>query len=733
MTELDHALAQGAVDVRGRLALLLENAERDPALAESTDELAASGAADLLAELLAPAPDLTATSFLVRLSSGDDAAEFTSPIEAWEEFRTSPPGTELVSVADDVRRKVAVLEPDGDLCFVRIGEDALTGPAAEDTLTAWREFAAEQQAKDKKPGRVAEFVARLREGDRWSWAYLVLGLVAFAMSFVLIRSTLDDSFITWRYGETLIQSGRWNWNADGPLVEAYTNPLYAIASIVPALLGISAELFFKLVSLGIVAGYVVVVRQFGLPKRQEFLLLAVALASPVFFLQLYHGLETASFALLIGWLFALVHRTGQLGTTGFLVAGAVALSRPEGIVFTASAIGLVLLTDRSRATVKGAIAVLGGWAVYWLIRWIYFGKFFPNSFYQKSAVDRPFGMKVIDTAAALAPALGVAVLAALVCLVLYRRADDAPRPDRATLVRDLAPLLLAVLSAAVVLGLYKNSNLVMDPAHRYYWQLLFPVVLVALSRPLIGGDENGDPARSLGALLAVGVAMVTVLAWEPLDLKTAVVPLLVGVVVLAAVICGVALRVRGALGVATVGLALGIGFMSVSDMMSWTAYRYRLEYAHEALGAAIASVKLPPGAIAVGDAGVLPYEIRNRVIDVVGLASPEFTDGPTEPRHLDEANLKMAILGSGGPGLDQIWRSGPSSTVDFYARTHQFWSSTGAKFGEGYHLNYWISPDWAATGLPDVIAEVNRKSVTENGKPDAMIFLDNFWSFPFLR
>lgn len=80
------------------------------------------------------------------------------------------------------------------------------------------------------------------------------------------------------------RGGVWNWNPSGPLVEAYTNPLYAVLSIIPPLVGMSAELFFKLVSIAIVIGFVVVVRKARLPRVQEFVLLAVAVASPVFYL-----------------------------------------------------------------------------------------------------------------------------------------------------------------------------------------------------------------------------------------------------------------------------------------------------------------------------------------------------------------------------------------------------------------------------------------------------------------
>ncbi|WP_216215985.1 hypothetical protein [Amycolatopsis aidingensis] len=557
------------------------------------------------------------------------------------------------------------------------------------------------------------------------------------MTFLFIRMTLDDSFITWRYGKTLAESGVWNWNSTGPLVEAYTNPLYAALSIVPAVLGISAELFFKLVSIAMVAGYVLVVRRARLPRIQEFVLLAVALASPVFYVQLYLGLETASFALLIGLLFSILYRRGSLGTAGFLVAAAVAVSRPEGIVLAFVAIAWALVLDRrNRANWIGAVSVLGGWGLYWCARWWYFGQFFPNTYYKKTANDESLFVKILDLALVIGPLLLPIVLGIAVAATLYRRqvAISHERPQE--ILRDATPALLAAVSAAVVLGVYQKSDLVMDPGHRFYWQLLFPVVLVVLSRPIIRPAQTGPDSllyRRLFGLIAVAIATVTVVAWHE---SLSSVAMIVGVgVVAVAVIVGFARDTRVPMAIAAIGLATTVGFTSTSELTSLLAYRYRLADAHEAIGKAIERTQLPPGSIAVGDAGILPYVVDQRVVDVSGLGTVATAHGTVDAEYLDEQNLGLVVLISREP-VAGTTNPVDSSPVFYDYVTNErpdFVAGRAAMFADKYYLNYWISPEWADSGLADELDEVFERSKRDNAMPNPAVFMDNLWNFPFLR
>ena len=89
------------------------------------------------------------------------------------------------------------------------------------------------------PGFIRDLIGRLAGGRRIIYSGIAaLLLVGGWLSFWLCRFTVDDAFISWRYGHSLSEVGEWNWNPVGsPRVEAYTNPLYTFVSIVPAALG----------------------------------------------------------------------------------------------------------------------------------------------------------------------------------------------------------------------------------------------------------------------------------------------------------------------------------------------------------------------------------------------------------------------------------------------------------------------------------------------------------------
>jgi hypothetical protein len=718
-------------------------------MVELVDGWARVGDSARLAEHFALAPGNPAAAFAVYGNNADTPRVFGQPAAAWTAFRDGGPGARLLAVGDGLNRKIAVVRLDGVVEFAPVDRESVTGVGAPEALRAWRENppsmpspqappsddAGEQAAPvEEEPSPAPEAPAE-DDGSRglgaWRLGYAVLGLVALVLAFLFCRVTIDDSFITWRYGKTFVEHGVWGWNADGPPVEGYSNPLYAFLSIIPALLGISAELFFKIVSIAIAVGYVVVVRRARLPRAQEFVLLAVALASPIFFLQLFTGLETASFALLIGWLYAIVYRRGALGRTGFIVAAAVALTRPEGIALAAAAIGWSLLIDRSQENRRGAIVVLAGWAVYWCARWWYFGSFFPNPYYKKVAGDTSLPTTILDALPVAGPILLPVVLGLAMGIALYRRSAKTSLLARPDLLRDATPVLLALVSAAVVLGLYLQSTLVMDPGHRFYWQLLFPVVLLVLSRPIrLGGPRERDQ-QSLLALIALAIATAAVVLWDPQNLTTGIT---VGTaIVVIALYAGGVRKIAGTALLGAIGLGAAIGFGNAAETTNLLAYRYRV-MAHQELGEAIHDTKLPPGAIAIGDSGVLPYEADRTTIDIGGLATRESSGGSLSPDWLRSQNLQLAVMLSGSEDAGSVWTGGAATSVLDYVRDPRngFWSANGAMAGPGYYLNYWIGPEWQKTGLSDRLGTVFMHTKAQNDKPDAKLFMDNLWNFSFL-
>ncbi len=502
--------------------------------------------------------------------------------------------------------------------------------------------------------------------------YLVIGLIAAVLIFVFIRFTVDDAFISWRYALTLIRHGQWNYSAGVPRVEGYTNFLYAAIAVIPVILHLPVEMFFKLVALAVLGAYLAAVRRVILSRIQKVALLAIVVCNPTFMILLFSGLETVSFAFLIALVFALVYRNGGLGVAGYVAALALALSRPEGIAFAGVAMLWSLVITRKPAQVRGLAIVGGLWALYWAARASYFGYFWPSTYYVKSGNRGPTSTQLVDVLNGLVP---VVVVAGLVLMVVALAAQVDRRVVRGMLGRpqDATPVVLAVTSAVVVLGLYHSSTLAMNFVNRFQWQLLFPVVLVALSRPLgpAGRTERSAvgwtlPAPAeLWAVLAVVVATATTLADSPSRLSQIM-------VTAGALVVAVAIALRGTVGrsdasiLAAVSMSLVVSSATVTEMVSWGGYRTRLEYAHQAMGQVIDRAPFG-GAVAIGDAGILPFTIHQPVLDMDGLANAAVAHGTFTSADLARAHVQMVIALSKTPGTGSEFAGGGLGAQVAYA------------------------------------------------------------------
>ncbi len=595
----------------------------------------------------------------------------------------------------------------------------------------------------------------LRSLARWYAAlpfpnFIGLGFIAaigVVLAFIFIRFTVDDAFISWRYGMTFAHTGHWNYNpGTSPRVEAYTSFVYAALSVIPALLRMPVELFFKLVGLGILGGYLYGLRRVDLPRGQKVALLALLVCNPTFWLQLFSGLETVAFALLITLVFSLVYRNGELRWAGYAAALALTLTRPEGIAFAGVAMAWSLLITRRRPQVWGLAGVIGIWVAYWGWRWHYFGYFWPNTYYVKSGNRGALSAQVVDVLQTLLPALVVAFLVILVTVMVRR--DGGPALARARRAmrnaQDATPAVLALTGAVVVLGLYHNSNLYMNFVNRFQWQLLLPVALVVLFRPLPLGERAEDrgpasllssrvvaPDSDLWGILAVVLAAIVSGADNPSRLSGQLIAA-AGVAVIA-----VAMVIRWgqsqpkATMLASVALVVLVSSAPVTEFLGWAAYRYRLQYAHQDMGQVINAAPFN-GAVAIGDAGVLPFTIHQPVVDLGGLANAAIAHGTLSPADLQRAHLDMVVALSASPSAGSQWVTGPGPQLAYlYMEQQHFVSSSGPPFTYGYWLNYWIQPRLATPQLINAIHRVSVKAAQQNLEPDSTLFTNNLFNLPF--
>jgi hypothetical protein len=271
--------------------------------------------------------------------------------------------------------------------------------------------------------------------------------------------SVDDAFITFRYGHIFYKTGIWNWNADGALVEAYTNFLYAALSILPQPLGIPPNVFFKFLSICILAALVFVLHKFSDAKINFLMALALICLSPWFFVHLYSGLETPAFITLIFLLFLLIEKNANPKAVCFCVL-LLPLTRPEGAVY--AFVGIILYCVKARLHIYREPAflcavILG--ACYFVWRFWYFGYALPNTFYLKSVT----GFSWQGIRHNMLEGVFYFLIAAGLCVVV---------PNRSL-------LLLALTSAAVFTLAYAPSSLMMNYADRFAFQVFFPVFLLA--------------------------------------------------------------------------------------------------------------------------------------------------------------------------------------------------------------------------------------------------------------
>jgi arabinofuranosyltransferase len=231
--------------------------------------------------------------------------------------------------------------------------------------------------------------------ERSAW----LGPSLLALSFGLLLEaayrwwprTVDDAFITFRYGQNLVAGLGPIYNA-GEWVEGYSSPLWMLGSAAAIAVGADPVVASKCVGLfascALSAAVYVALR--ATHVRHWGAGLAACAVGGNFVLQLWSvsGMETTTYAAL---LFAGLAVGAMVGTSirGALLASgllvAASLTHPEGLVFWVVGLGLLLLGCKEHRKRLLAYAAPGFVLVgHFLWRFAYYGYFFPNTYYAKT-------------------------------------------------------------------------------------------------------------------------------------------------------------------------------------------------------------------------------------------------------------------------------------------------------------------------------------------------------------
>ncbi len=366
---------------------------------------------------------------------------------------------------------------------------------------------------------------------RWRLAALVVAGVFLGHAF-LLRGVAEDAFISFRFARNLVAGHGLVWNAGDAPVEGYTNFLWLLLSALWIRLGVDPVRAAQ--ALGVIASLATLhatwrsARLLGWGAWAALLPpLFLALSGP-FCAWATGGLETSAFAALLA--LAAFHLARGLQTQRprdawlcFLFLLLAMLTRPEGVLATAVALGLGAVRARRRPGLvrwlaAPALLCLGLFALYFAWRWSYFGLPLPNTFYAKTGGGLAQGLRGARYAGwfglhYLLPWLPVLLLAAL-------PGGPGPPGERAgrtggAPVIAVSATLLLTFSAAVVWegGDYMAMYRFFVPVLPFLYLLLAAAALRVLR-------TRGASPRSVAAAGLLGVAALgTLLHSTPLEAR----------------------------------------------------------------------------------------------------------------------------------------------------------------------------------------------------------------------
>jgi hypothetical protein len=206
-----------------------------------------------------------------------------------------------------------------------------------------------------------------------------------------LRWISDDTFITLRYARNLIEGHGLVFNV-GEKVEGYTNFLWLMVLAVAQMVGMDgpkASVYLSLVCFAVTIGLVYRIGQFRLQPKTPYAavlpIACMALAANYFFASFgTGGLETMFAAMLVT--LALERAQHQHPFMAGLAGIGATMAHPDHALFFAG-LGLALLIDpeRRRGWFRYGLPFLLVYLPYTIVRWKYFGEFFPNTYYAKAA------------------------------------------------------------------------------------------------------------------------------------------------------------------------------------------------------------------------------------------------------------------------------------------------------------------------------------------------------------
>jgi arabinofuranosyltransferase len=444
---------------------------------------------------------------------------------------------------------------------------------------------------------------------------LIFLFLAFADEHNII---MEDQYITLTYSRNLAEGAGLVFNP-GEKVEGFSSPLWVFIMAPAFLLGWNVMVFNRVIC--IMAALLhfplmnYLMRRYA-PANSPLAIrilpsILLALSFPFLF-WMKSGMETmfASLLLLSGT--ALLVSGRRL--SGSLVLGMLSITRPEGIIYMAIPVLILLLENRGTTPRDYMRAILPGMCIFLLyeaFRIIYFHDLVPNSFYAKVSPAN-INQKILGVQYYLEWAFGrrgMAILAALILLI--RRRD--------TLIQAAPWIAAILLNAAFIMavgGDYMPHSRFIVPVMASAG-ILIGLSLLSLCRPEIPG-----PLKKRRMIVSI-LILTTALALHP----------------------DTGRHLKASWYALARPSDLPVPAPAIKDRWKemWVT---RIGQPNHFVGEWIRDNLPPESTVATAQCGIIPYISRAKTIDIFGLMTPDMAKIPLgqRPELLMSMDIQYILL-----------------------------------------------------------------------------------------
>ncbi|MEZ4387762.1 MAG: hypothetical protein R3D98_09330 [Candidatus Krumholzibacteriia bacterium] len=462
---------------------------------------------------------------------------------------------------------------------------------------------------------------------RQHWARVVCGLVILAAAHVLLRGYItDDTFIHLRYAENLLHRAEFAFNP-GESTYGATSPLWILGLGFCLKLGLSGPAAAWV--LGLISGVLMVMvlagllRRLAFPEAWRWWIFLLGVSDAWFLRWTMSGMETplATAALLVLlWPLVMASPKPASGAAGRLrrrylawgvAAGLAGLVRPEFLLLGPAALPWLMLFEYRRAEVLGGdparrragpLGLAAASAVGWLASagpWIVYA-------------ERTFGRWTPGTASAKSFAASFDLVE--VVLYLGRSLQQLAMTQGVVWLGFLALVAVVIVERRRQERGRAEPDGALNPGQWEFWQAVALVLVVATwSGLLLGGyavKKVWTISRYLSPLAPSLLLMLGVLAYWLLNVATP-------------------FRGRPVLGTWVAGAACGLALLGNVILLAGPVRTHARTFSagvmtcYLARGEWLAEHAAPDDVVAALDIGALAYGSDLRVLDLMGLVSPD--------------------------------------------------------------------------------------------------------------